>query len=894
MAEVFIPRQPSVTPPVDHPSAAGPLAAVTANPHFVFPTASDMSIPSATETGETPSVDRSRPQRLSILPAFDFNPSGTSDLASGSSRCTPTKTTPPYSNISSGHRRNGSEFIGGDGKVGTTAPLSASPTKGAFSLALPASLINGPPASRRGHAHRRSGAVSSNDLSNVLKPTNESRGASLPTTPSDTDDRYKFSPHLDRSSSQPQLPSSSKDGAETLDMDYNARSKVYPRARVGFSDTIEFIPRPLSTISSETSSSLSTIRASHSVTGSISSIISGDTSSPPTNRFERLSGDLVMEQSNSTNSPSAPSSAFYDARKRQGASPKSKSLDQSSSLPALRSTIAHNDHVAALSRSAEDLPRYDIPIEEEDPPQLSVDTVAQLQGVKRRPVLVRPKSSPEPKITKQQKKVKSWAGAFLPRKPRTPESFPGSRESASYTAPSVSFAPADDLPLEHFNFDDDTTCVIRDASQVPASPRNIPEQSNRRPLDMDAAEEDEISGQVLDLDAAFESLNTPSLGSDFEDATEGGFTAARRRMHSSGATGGFTGPGMHYHRRAESAPELVPIDYHPFGFPRFGSNPRMADVFEEEEEDNDDESLETGGRPKLNDPKPWSTLPSRHNGEDMTTGLGVQIVDVDSVHDKPDHMRGKLRQASNYISPQKTLSEEDFRTESTTTYQKQDATLSRNLPAEMERMEEESVTSLTNKSPSDHAATPTLPAKPMFIRPVSAPLDYAITKSHSPSMTTDTLSSTVSSPDFSRISFDTPRLHTAHSSITDHMTLNSCRVGEHSNNFRPSVEDVPSLTSSASTMASAQPPRFSSGAYTRSSAERSSSLSDAVQYRARPKPASKRSSLASLSRLVGSSYGEKSKLNIEECAQLERPETTENKRRSRISRMMFWKSKEKL
>lgn len=893
MADVFITRQPSVTPPMDHPSAAGPLAAVTANPHFVFPMGSDMPIPSAIETGEKRSVDRSRPQRLSILPAFEFNPSGTNDLASGSSRCTPTKTTPPYSNIPAGHRRNGSEFIGGDGKAGTTAPFSASPTKGAFSLALPSNFVNGPPASRRGHAHRRSGAVSSNDLSNVLKPANESRGGSLPTTPSETDDRYKFLPHLDRSSSQPQVPSSSQDGTETLDMDYNTRSKVYPRARVGFSDTIEFIPRPLSTISSETSSSLSTIRASHSVAGSISSIISGDTSSPPSNRLERLSGDLVLEQPGSTSSPTAPSSAFYDTSGRQGASPKSRSLDQSSSLPALRPTVTHNDHVAAFSRSAEDLPRYDITIQEEDGPPLSVDTIAQLQGVKRRPMSARPRSSPEPKITKQQKKVKSWAEAFLPRKPRTPEPLPGSREPASYAPPSVSFAPAEDLPLEHFNFDDDTTCVIRDASQVPASPRNIPEQSKRRPQDRDAAEEVEISGQVLDLDAAFESLNTPSLGSDFEDATEGGFSAARRRMHSSGATGGFMGPGMHYHRRAESAPELVPIENHPFGFPHFGSNPRMADVFEEEEEDNDDESRETGRRPKLNDSKPWSNLPSRHNEEDMTTGLGVQIVDVGNAHDKPDHTRGKPQQAGNQMGPQQASSEEDGGDEVTTANHKQESTLSRNVLAEVERMEGGSLASAVNKSPGDNAATPTLPAKPMFIRPVSAPLDYAMTKSHSPSMTTDTLSSTVSSPDYSRISFDAPRLHTAHSSITDHMTLNSCRVGEHSNNFRPSVEDVPSLTSSASTMASAQPPRFSSSAYTRSSAERSSSLSDAVQSRARPKPASKRSSLASLSRLVGSSYGEKSKLNIEECAQLERPETTENKRRSRISRMMFWKSKEK-
>ena len=37
-------------------------------------------------------------------------------------------------------------------------------------------------------------------------------------------------------------------------------------------------------------------------------------------------------------------------------------------------------------------------------------------------------------------------------------------------------------------------------------------------------------------------------------------TGTRRRMHTSGVTGGFAGLGMHYHRRAESAPELDAID----------------------------------------------------------------------------------------------------------------------------------------------------------------------------------------------------------------------------------------------------------------------------------------------------------------------------------------------
>jgi len=45
---------------------------------------------------------------------------------------------------------------------------------------------------------------------------------------------------------------------------------------------------------------------------------------------------------------------------------------------------------------------------------------------------------------------------------------------------------------------------------------------------------------------------------------------------------------------------------------------------------------------------------------------------------------------------------------------------------------------------------------------------------------------------------------------------------------------------------------------------------------------------------VGSSYGEKSKLNIEEHASQEHAEKVEKRKGSRISRLMrFWKLKEK-
>ena len=89
-------------------------------------------------------------------------------------------------------------------------------------------------------------------------------------------------------------------------------------------------------------------------------------------------------------------------------------------------------------------------------------------------------------------------------------------------------------------------------------------------------------------------------------------------MHSSGITGGFSGPRMHYHRRAESAPALDAIDRSRFGFPRSGSDPAMA-IEEEEKEEEDDEAVA--------------------NAAPTQIGLGVNIVGAASMHDEPIQRR---------------------------------------------------------------------------------------------------------------------------------------------------------------------------------------------------------------------------------------------------------------
>jgi hypothetical protein len=158
-------------------------------------------------------------------------------------------------------------------------------------------------------------------------------------------------------------------------------------------------------------------------------------------------------------------------------------------------------------------------------------------------------------------------------------------------------------------------------------------------------------------------------------------------------------------------------------------------------------------------------------------------------------------------------------------------------------------------------------------------------------MTPDTVTSSFPSPDYrsSQISLDT-RGGTAASSMTDYPAMPSPRFGEPGPELRISTE-VPSLTSSRSTMTSAMqnalagPRRFG---------DRTASLcSDPSDLESRRR---KRSSIASLSRLMGSSsYSERSKLSIEQRPQSEHREPTKDKKKKNIGsrlREFFRNSKE--
>jgi hypothetical protein len=138
------------------------------------------------------------------------------------------------------------------------------------------------------------------------------------------------------------------------------------------------------------------------------------------------------------------------------------------------------------------------------------------------------------------------------------------------------------------------------------------------------------------------------------------------------------------------------------------------------------------------------------------------------------------------------------------------------------------------------------------------------------------------------MSYDAHRMSTAPSSITED-NFQSLLMGEPGPEVRISVDDIPSLTSSNSTMTReslfAQHPQ----------ARQPGPMID------QPRPASftstafgrRRSSLASLSRLISSSHGERSKLSMEVTLDSEPEKKVKVSKTKRISRLVqFWKTKE--
>ncbi len=383
---------------------------------------------------------------------------------------------------------------------------------------------------------------------------------------------------------------------------------------------------------------------------------------------------------------------------------------------------------------------------------------------------------------------------------------------------------------------------------------------------------------IIDLDAALGPFNTPSsFGSDWDISQRGG--TRKRAMHSAAGLGGFTGPGMHYHRRAESAPEF---ENPRFGLHRLGSSSTMADVFEEDEDEEWEDSKASSDRE--------SSSKTVGPEDDSETGLGIDIKVVDSEgmdasrvmdFDEATFKRGLKRKGSG-------LSEGDRRQMSSTKSEHSatsviDEPIQEEPPSPVEIVDDNLPSRPDSRAQSsDSTATPPFrPRQGKDLAPVEVQPFSIQPPSATPTSPRSTTQSSFPSPR-SPFSYDAQRISTAPSSITDENGFQSLLMGEPGPELRISVDDVPStMTRDSGFQSGANHPQFRDG-------QRSASLSSAAVTR-------KRSSMASLSRLISSSHGEKSKLSIE----FRPPSTTSGDKKDksskskRISRMMqFWKPKE--
>lgn len=777
------------------------------NPPFVFPAREPESSSSTTMENES-----SGPPPL---PAFSFNPGlGHSSTASTVATAAPGR---------AAHRRRATEFSPVSGaELGTTDNSSTLPTPG------PGLSAAGP--GRRGHAHRRSAAISSMDLTAVTKAfPGKPLVGSAPSTPSDM--KHDLDDELARPTSRsvpsPRQPSPPASPAPLEQV----QDRPPSRQKVEFAERTTVIPRPLSTISAETSSSFSTIRPTQSTTSNAST-------------------------------------STVRASTGQSLKPRPKTAD--SSLAFLLGTAKSEEESRRASFSDLQTPTPD-GWEETDP--RSSKSVRTSSDSDCTDTTVEDESEPKSKhkflskAEKRQKKVRSWAGAILGKSKKSKKS----PKKTPPPPPVIVRTNSEVGSLAEVDFDEDNTVIIRTPTN-PNSPRPpFPALQTRLSLDSswkpksfyEQNVENDMFSPAIDLDAALGPFNTPEMSSDRVAGSS--FSVATRRMYSGGRRGEFVGPEMRYHRRSESAPEMPPFDRSSLATRFGGSNPSMAvpDVFYEEEED----AFLAGNNPSpkgLDASKKAVESRSAEKADESSSGATVTPVAV--------QLSG------------------------------QDQGLGIKLSAPNERNDAETATKSV-ESQEDVASGPKSPVKivqpddyhqagkfdspdvsPRFVpadkRP-PADLPYDIPRL---SLTGDTpVPSAFPSPD----PFEAPRSATASSSTTDRNVSQSLYSND-PQYPQGSVEDVPSLTSSASTMT-----RFSNTFYKRPQGERAASYSDAVPRRSSASHTAKRSSLASLSKLVVGSHGEKSKLSYEMKAPRDEAEKLK-KKGSRISRLMhFWKSREK-
>lgn len=837
----------------------------------------------------------SQSSRSPALPDFAFNPGATlgpDESLLSPPLCPPSPMMHPNRG---GHRRGGSEFVGGKlNGGGSITVMSTSPTRSDGGIASPKlSPADVPP--RRGHAHRRSAAISSHDLTMILKPNNPaSRGSSAPTSPADFDEKFRNFPEPKTEPSTTEIDPQQASAEEVQEVCVQPTQQSPPsprataRARVGFSDTLEFIPRPLSLVSTDTSSTV-TVRPGHRVSGSISSIISTnlastdrDTSSmlgSPNSRakndsrpstagavLERspslivLNGDSLSRRRNSI-------PLLTEIPKRSSGSPTNTSPSKTPrrwSFFGLEPFAATNSPTKSTSLS---LGLSKVVEKRPEPANLSAES----DWVSTEDGLSRSESKKGSIRKKKQKRVRSWAGSILTRKSKPRKSKSVRRRSAT-------------PPVYQEQVIEDFGDYLTEVPEAPIAPLVLVTEPEPDPSTAEPGRtpEDDIPYPMIDLDAALGPFNTPSSRDPQWDEAQKTDTQPKRQLHSAVGLRGFSGPGMHYHRRAESAPEMPPFEAVRFGIHRFGSSSTMADVFEEdEEEEEEDTSAKT---------------PSEESSTDAQDASADESESTSSTEDDavptPTQEREHGKASPKDILPTPTLAARQGSGSSLDIQRPVSRMRTENLREEIILEEPNYSTPRRAVRTMGTPGTPDseAPSPRQILNTDIDPMDTsngAFPGSSTMPATPYSLSYSSSFPSpRSPMSYDAQRISTAPSSIADENNYHSLLMGEPGPELVRISVDVPSLTSSNSTMT--RDSTFTPGVQPRNMPfhdQRPASFSAAAFGR-------RRSSLVSLSRLISSAHGERSKLSMEvplDSDPEDKPKMSKSKRLSRI--MQFWKPK---
>ncbi|GLI71991.1 hypothetical protein PoHVEF18_000158 [Penicillium ochrochloron] len=841
------------------------------NPPFVFP-ARD---PEASQSQPEPKQRRTP----SALPAFSFNP------GAGSTLQPPTVPTPRPG----GHRRRHSEFVGGDQLVTPGAGESADKREEPTTPTQPSAPSGPPPGKgpgRRHHAHRRSAAISGVDLNQINKAlTNPAPSA--PTTPGDRtfdDNTSRPLSYSATSLGRPTPPASPQFPSVPPVPPIPASIRIDPAPSTDDADT----GRPGSAVSYES------LPNAHIVKFDQPELPIPVARQTPPNRRSKprpktADASLAFDLFQSKDVPKVPA---VKRSKSTGHSRSTKSRSTGNLDATLAIHASDDAHSTDTSR-----PSYS-------------DDGSEISDSDNEAAACPSSKKARSKSKKKQKRIRSWAGGILTRgkgkrhdkgdaeeKHGKHEKHEKKAKPPALTPPTLTRTNSEVGSVLEVDFDNDDVVVLRTPTNTDAPVSAAERAKDESPMPVPSLEtawkprsfyeqnvqvgDDVLSSPIIDLDAALGPFNTPGDNRQSR-GTPSKFHLATQRMYSGGRRGEFVGPEMRYHRRTESAPVMPPFDRSALSAIRLTGNSELEtpDVFYEEDED---AFLAANQSPRneLASSAPAESamaILSSSSDEDKKSVKSEDTADTltKAPEPSPSKPTGLGIQAPEESSTQKEVQAviDDAAVDTMQTTRNPFAGQPR-TPVEILKSEENVSKVLGPPSPD---------VSPRFLaidkRPATSPQELL------PSIPPFSLSAGVSPSDSSFPSPDAPR-------------FNDRNFSSHSYQHLPSdypyasVEDVPSLTSSASTMTGTMH-RFSATFFPRArlSTDRAASFSAAVNRRSSQANASKRSSLASLSKLVGGPHSERSKLYQEEKPPGDAPEKSKKKRR--ISRLMhFWKVKDK-